>query len=361
MGFVFPNSQLPLWLGAMAVVTTALVIALRVLERRRRQRVDAFVEAGLASRLLVGYTAAIRRPLFWLVLVGFLLLELAMAQPKWGRLWEEVRKNSRDVLVVLDTSESMRATVPAPSRMERARQEIETLLERAPGDRFGLVAFSGDAELQCPLTLDHGYFRTVLNAIDTNSISREGTNIAAALQEAIKVFEEVDAVEQVYSRSSRAVVLISDGEQVSGDALAAAERLSEYAHVFVVGIGHPHGVRVDMPDWMARGRNRPRETSHVSKLDEDTLMRIANTGGGGYVRSASNTQDSDFILAQLQQLSARTVSSDMRMRLVNRYQIPLFLALHLFLAEGAWWVAMPWIRRWRTARAERPAAEAEHA
>ena len=118
-----------------------------------------------------------------------------------------MRKLSRYFLVCFDISESMRATDLLPSRLERAKQKVVTLVDNSPGDRFGLIAFTGAAGLQCPLTLDHGYFKAVLGAVDTDSISREGTYIAAALAGAVDVFKDEDTKMDEFARDTRAILL----------------------------------------------------------------------------------------------------------------------------------------------------------
>ena len=351
IGFIFPLSQLHWWLGLAGTSLVLIALALRLLERRRSERLSRFVSASISPRLLVGYDATVRRPLFWLVLAGFACLALTLAQPHWGQAWTEITKQSHDVLICLDTSESMRAANPLPTRLDRARQKIGSLLDRAPGDRFGLVAFSGAAALQCPLTLDKGYFKAVLNAVDTDTISAEGTNIAAALEEAEEVFRKESEQSGVWNRDTRAVLLISDGEAVSGDAVAEAEKLSEFARVYVIGVGDPNGAEIVLPEQMKRySRSRRGSTTHWSKLDEEKLKEIALAGEGGYIASTPDNSDVEQIYDHVEALTARTVSSDVRQRLVNRYQWPLVLAIVCFAGEGIWLAILPWLRRWRTRR-----------
>lgn len=349
--FAFPQSQMHWWVIVSLLVLAGIVFALRWLEQRRRGRLYRFVESSLAPRLLMGYEDRTRRPLFWLTLLGFVFLALAFAQPRWGQAWQDTRKHSRDILVCLDTSESMMATAPLPTRLERAKQKINALLERAPGDRFGLIAFSGAADLQCPLTLDRGYFRAVLNAVDTATIGLEGTDIAAALREAVRVFEQEQALVDSYSRDNRAILLISDGEQVSGDALEAAEEAAKYARIYVIGVGDPKGTEITLPDWMRKYLGAGQGSmKHISKLDEDMLIRIAKTGSGPYVRSSADHWDIDQIYQWMGQLEARVVESDIRQHMVNRYQWPLAAAILCFIAEGVWLAALPWFRVWRSRR-----------
>jgi len=361
--FIFPLRQLHWWLGSAALALTLIVVALRYLETRRQARLERFVDAGLAPRLLPGYHVRVRRPLFWLAVVGFAALALTFAQPHWGQAWQEMRRQSHDVMVCLDTSESMRAANPLPSRMERAKLKILSLLDRAPGDRFGLVAFSGAAVLQCPLTHDRGYYTSVLNVIDTDSISMEGTDIAAAIREAVKVFREESETTGVIDKNSRAILLISDGEQVSGDAIEEAEKASDFARVYVVGVGSPEGAQIRLPDWMGRYTNtRGRTRPHLSRLDEETLQQVALSGQGAYIRSTPDNSDVNLIYDHVQKLTAYSASSDVRLRLVNRYQWPLAVAIICFAGEGLWIALMPWRRAWRLRRGgAAPVEETRHA
>ena len=346
--FIFPLRQLHWWLGLALVVMTLIVFGLRILETRRRTRLHNFVDAGLAPRLLLGYDPSMRRPLFWLTAAGFAFLALTFAQPHWGQAWQEIRQQSHDIIVCMDTSLSMNAVNPAPSRIERAKQKALSILDRTPGDRFALVAFSGAAVLECPLTHDLGYFKSVLNAIDTDTISVEGTDIAAAIREAEKVFREESEKSGIIDNNSRAIILVSDGEQVSGDAVAEAEKAADFARVYVIGVGDPEGTEVRLPDWMMQYVKN--KAPHISKLDEDTLTKVAVAGKGGYVRSTPDNSDIGQIYDYVRKLTAYAASSDIRFRLVNRYQWPLALAIICFAGEGVWIALMPWLRSWRMRR-----------
>lgn len=362
VAFIFPLNEIYLWGGAAGLLLLIIAMSLRALDRFRTRRLDAFVEFSLAPRLLSGVDARHRRPLFWLTLFGFAFLALALAQPHWGQSWEQLTRRSHDIIVCLDTSESMLAKNPLPNRLERAKQKVGAIVDRAFGDRFGLVAFSGAAELMCPLTLDHGYFRTILAAVDTDSISLEGTDIAAALEVAISTFQDQDAETGEPSSASRAILVISDGEQVSGDALDAAQRASEYARVYVIGVGDPRGTQVTYGNRLGGGAQLSAEDkNHLSMLDEAMLQRIAMEGRGGYIRSQADRSDVDEIFELIQQLFAKDVTGDLRRQLVNRFQWPLALAIVCFAGEGAWLVTLPWIRIWRERRRRAPGEGEEYA
>lgn len=337
-----------------AVAIAAIMLVIYVLRRQERHhglRLERFVDMKLAPRLLLGHDRRVRRPLLGATLLGFIFLALTFVQPHWGRKWEDVRRRSHDILVCLDISESMRAENPLPNRLVRAKQKIVSILERAQGDRFGLVVFSGAAQLMCPLTLDRGYFSAVLNAVDTDSVSLEGTNIAVALEECIRTFREQDEESSGASRDSRAIVLISDGEQVSGDAALKAREAAKYARIFVIGIGDPRGTSISYTDRFGREIAQfSKDGPHISKLDEASLSRIAVDGNGAYIRSTASNSDVDQIYGLVQNLFARDIDGDVRLQAVNRYQWPLSAAIACFVAEGLWLAVIPWFRREKSRR-----------
>ena len=212
------------------------------------------------------------------------------------------------------------------------------------------------------MTLDHGYFRTVLSAVDTESISLEGTDIGAAFEVAMATFEDQDAETGESNRDSRAILLISDGEEVSGDALAAAKQAAEYARIFVIGVGDPRGTAIRYRNRFARGvQLKAVEENHVSRLDEATLQRIAVEGRGGYIRATANNSDVEEIFGLIQQLFAQDVAGDVQHQLANRFQWPLGFAIACFAGEGAWLVLLPWIRPSRGRRRPGPAEGVDYA
>lgn len=353
------------WLPAAIAMAGGIALMLHLFDRRRGRRVAQFAEAKLMPRLLSGYTGRIRRPLSAFAIIGFIFLAIAIAQPHWGQSWKEINKQSRDILVLLDTSESMNAEAPLPNRLARAKYKIAALMDRLPGDRFGLIAFSGAAALQCPPTNDHGYFKAVLDAINTDTISHEGTDLSAALKQAEYAFEQQDDRNPAYLKDNRVILLISDGEQGETDTqtvFSAAEDAAEFARIYVMGVGDPRGTEVRIPQSLARFGNSVGGMVHLSKLDEDSLIEVAKVGDGRYVRSSADDWDLERIQEFMEKVAARTVQSDVRMRLVNRYQWPLAAAFVCFFAEGLWWAVMPVIRRRRFGQhAEQEGGEAQHA
>ena len=336
--FVFPKGGFPLWFAGSTFLVAVAVAGLWGLERRYRARLRRFIDASLEPRLVCSTGPGARRTVFWLPVAGLVFLALAVAQPHWGLAPQRVRHYSRDVLVLLDTSESMRADDVAPSRLERAKEKIAFLLQRTPGDRVGLVCFSGAAELVCPLTHDHAYVRAVLHTLDTNTIGLEGTDIAAAIERAAETFRLDDG--PAAAQSSRAFVLLSDGEQVSGDAVAAAERAGDIGPLFVMGLGAPDGASVSAPVEERRAARQGTAQGHLSVPDEEGLGRIAVAGNGVYVRAQADQWDVDHLWRRLDALGEVEVGSEARVRRANRFQWPLTLAVACFAAEGLWWIVL---------------------
>ncbi len=351
---------LALAITAGMVLLAALSWTLAMLEKGRSGRLALFAEHALLERLTTGHVPGLRRPLNLFVITGAAGLLLAFAQPRWGGTDAGTRRGSREILVLLDTSESMNAANPPPSRLARAQSKITALLEACSGDRFGLIAFSGTAVLQCPFTRDHAYFKTVLQSVDTDTLTEEGTDIVSALAEAERLFEDERGRGSGAARGDRMILLISDGESAQDDAAEVARRLAVSSQIAVLGIGDPGGAEVVLPQWMARAQSAPvREVTHWSALNEDALTSIALVGGGVYVRSTLSGEDVDVILREMAALEGIVGSEAGRPREINRYRWPLALAVFFFFAEGVWLVWMPRVaRRAATAKSGGEAADA---
>lgn len=349
--FAVAPAHVPWMLAVIVLAAAGVAWGLSLMERRRKRRILRLAEPHLASRLIIGLKDTQRGPLIWLPAVGVLCLGLALMQPHWGQSPRAVEGFSRDIIVCVDTSDSMLANDMPPSRLSRARQKIAAIIEQAPGDRFGLVAFAGGAALQCPPTSDHAYFLAVLDAIDTDTISLKGTDIGGAIKQAIAAFMNADG-RAMGSEGARAIILVSDGETSSRDVTETAREAARIAPVLVLGIGDPEGALVEQPVAAVsrRGQSRAAET-HISKPDREMLAGIASAGEGFYVHARPDGRDVQQIVQHLQSIAARSVRSDFRTSRLNRFQWPLALAAMCFAGEGAWLAIVPWFRR-RTGAAQ---------
>jgi len=315
-----------LWLSALVVLLGAL-LALAL--RSRARSLERFVDADLGRRLAVGASAARRTACAVLRVAALLLVAVALAGPKWGFHWEEVRREGIDLLVALDTSRSMLATDVKPNRLERAKLAVLDLLPRLQGDRIGLVAYAGTAFLEAPLTLDYAAFARSLRALQVGIIPRGGTSLSRAIETSLEAFE---ARQGKYE----ALILITDGEDHEGDALDAATLAAERGvRIFTVGIGTPEGELLPLPGGTA-GYVKDRKGQVVkSRLNEQLLRDVAVDSGGAYVRGLGPQLGLDQVFDQhISKMERREVDSGLERRFEHRFQLPLLLALVLLLVEA---------------------------
>jgi Ca-activated chloride channel homolog len=296
--------------------------------RRRREILHRFASAhGLAA--IAPETVGGRRWVKGGLLMGTVLfIAVALAGPRYGYRWQEIRQQGVDIIIALDCSRSMTAADIRPDRLERAKREVFDLLAMLKGDRVGLVAFAGTAFLQCPLTLDYDAFNLFLDALAPEYLPVGGTDISGALETALTSFDPKSA-------SDKAVILITDGENTGeGDPVKAAQALKEKEiKLFCIGVGDSEGVPI--PE-AAGGFKKDRSGQIVlSRLDENTLKKMAVVTGGTYVRSVAGDMDLDAIYTDeiRGKMQAETLASGRRQVWEDRFQWPLALALICLAAE----------------------------
>jgi len=255
-------------------------------QKKKKQLLDLFLSKPLVYRLLDPIT--LKRLKIDTILTAFAVffLILALTQPRWGYYWKDLTQEGVDIIIALDVSNSMLAQDIKPNRLERAKHKIIDLLNMLEGDRIGLVAFAGTSYLQCPLTLDYSAAHIFLNAIDTNLIPVQGTAIGHAIRTSVEAFNEEDT-------QSRVIILITDGEDHTGDALPAAKWAKKHkTKIFTIGIGQKIGAPIPNNNPENPGFKKDKYGEVIlSKLDESTLQEMALHTKGSYVRSVSGDMD----------------------------------------------------------------------
>lgn len=299
-------------------------------EKKRKVLSAKFVDASLLSRLVGPGVAKQRRTKTKLLMWSLVFLVIALAQPRWGFQWQDLKQRGVDIIVALDVSTSMRATDIKPSRLERAKHKVADLLRMLKGDRIGVVAFAGTSFLHCPLTLDYQAAEMFLGALDTDLIPLQGTALGHAIETSIQAFSTIE-------RKSKAILLITDGEDHEGAVSKAIQRAQkEGVKIFVIGIGRDEGVPV--PDQNGGGFKRnPSGEIVLSKINEPLLEKIALDTGGAYVRSVLGDTDLQTLyLDQIQQsIEKKELKSSRRKRWTERFQWFVFVGL-LCLAGECW-------------------------
>lgn len=319
----------PEWLHALWGLPV-LAWLLFVLLRRRERRLAHLVSQNLWPIMMPEYSRRRQRwrLMLWLTATAWLII--ALARPQWGFRWEDVKRRGLDILVVLDTSRSMAAQDITPNRLQRAKWGVRDLLGKLQGDRIGLIAFAGSSYTACPLTIDYAAFAAMLEDVYVGFVPRGGTAIAQALETAIRSFEAGGVAD-------RALVLVTDGEDLEGDPWALIPELKKKnIRVYAVGIGTPEGELIPDETEGHAGFFKDRQGNVVkTELHEEVLRRLALNTGGAYVRATPG----DFGLERIYDLGiAQLKRAEQAGRLSKVFEdrFPWFLgaALLFLLAEA---------------------------
>ena len=265
----------------LIVVLLALPLILLLMvdgQRRLQKQLSNFI----SPRLLGALTQSFSRRLVWLrnivILCTLVLLGIAAARPQWGIEEREIEGRGIDILFALDASNSMLAEDIVPNRIERTKLAIEDFIKTTVGDRFGIIAFAGNAFLQCPLTFDKNAFRLTLKTITPGIIPHRGTDIAAAIDEARSAFPKSD--------NAKILILMTDGEDLEESGIEAARDAAEDGlTIYTIGVGGSSGTRIPVVDRFNQRSFMLNDdgTPVITRLDEDTLKQIAQAAGGVYV------------------------------------------------------------------------------
>lgn len=313
----------PIWLYAGLIAAIALIALAFYSRSKRRDMLSKFA----SKRLMPELTRTVSRPKIiaknTLAFLSVMLIFAALARPQWGYRWEETKTRGIDIIFAIDTSNSMLAEDVKPDRLERAKLSVLDLVNILQGDKIGIVAFSGQAFLQCPLTLDYDAFRMSLEALDTNVIQRGGTNISAAIEEAEVAFASTS--------NRKIIVLISDGEELEDSALSAAKKAAENGVViYTLGVGGANGEFIPVRDASGGTALLKDESGNPvkSRLNEKTLTEIAKATGGFYEPLTADGMDIIYNEG-LKKIPTQELSSRMKQLAIERFQIPLGLAILL--------------------------------
>ena len=239
------------------------------------------------------------------------------------------------MLIALDLSASMNAEDVKPNRLDKAKYEINRLIERLKGDRVGLIIFTGEAYLQSPMTLDYSALRLFLNIADTDQMPSTTTDFASALEMAKKAFE---SIEESNATAAKVLLVISDGEDQGDDfADPLKELTSDNIQIYTLGIGTANGAAIPLYEkdtGNLLGYKRDNSGKVVTtKLENGRLREIAEAGGGQYYEIQRGNDGIDSFLARVDELEKGEFSSQEYADFKNQYQWMAGLALiTLFIA-----------------------------
>ena len=320
----------PLWLIAGLAALAVLFWLFRRFDARQRAALAEFASSHLLARLTASFSPGRRRLKRALFAGAIAFAFIALARPQFGYHWEEQRQRGIDILFAIDTSKSMLTQDVTPDRLTRAKLAITDFVNKLQGDRVGLIAFAGDAFLQAPLTLDYDAFGESLDAVDTNTIPRGGTDISSAIQEA-------DAAFGKESKNRKILVLVTDGEDLEAKGIdSAREAAKDGLTIYTVGVGSPAGGLIPVPGTNG-GTDFVKDDSGQfvkSHLDESTLTQIAQATGGLYEPLGQHGEGLQEIYDKaLASLPKEDLASRSQRVYNERFQWPLAAALGLLLAS----------------------------
>lgn len=297
---------------------------------RKKRLLSRFGDLPLLLRTAPYISFARQRTKVFLILAALVLAVFAVARLQFGTHLELLKREGIDLMVALDVSNSMLAQDMKPNRLEKAKQELRSIIDRLRGDRIGLIAFAGQAFLQCPLTLDYGSARILLSTMDNTSVSVQGTNIGSAIDEAERAFDQKE-------KSHRVLVLLSDGEDLQGGAVQAAQMARNSGiKIYTIGIGNPAGEPIPILDRNGnRVGFRKDEDGNVvmTKLDEESLQKISLTTGGKYFNVTAGEMELDKIFEEIGRMEKKELEGTLVTKYDDRYQWPLLLAVLILIAE----------------------------
>ena len=321
--FRFANIEM-LWMLAVVPVFIGLYIWYT---RRKRRQLAEFGDPALVIELMPNASRVRPNVKFSILMVALVLLILAAARPQYGQREQTVKRQGIEAIIALDISNSMLAEDVAPCRLDRAKQMLSKMIDQMVDDKVGLVVFAGEAYTQLPITCDYVSAKMFLNSITPDLIKTQGTAIGAALNTAIQSFgsEETDA--------SRAIILITDGENHEDDAAAVAARAKEMGiKVMVVGIGKPEGSPIPIPGTNNFRKDRQGNVV-VSRLNEDMCREIAKAGNGIYVRCDNTNTAMRALQKEIDTLATPEIETKVYTEYNEQFQSFVLVALLLLVID----------------------------
>ena len=321
--FRFEHSYI-LWGLLLVPIFLLLFVGIKTWRKKSREK---FAEHDLFVQLMPDYSNYRYNAKFVLFLIGFGLMVIGIANPQIGTKIEEVKREGIDLIVAVDVSNSMKAEDLSPNRLERAKRAMLQMVEDLKSDRLGIIVFAGQAYTQLPITTDYSAAKLFLNTIDTDIVPTQGTAIGAAIDLAIESFD-------YESGGSKALIIVTDGENHEDDAIKSAENAREKGiQVYTVGMGSPNGAPIPL---FRRGKRMGfRQDSEgntiVSSLNENMLRDISSSGGGIYIRATNANAGFGTILDDLSGLEKSEFESQVYTDYEDRFQFFIGAALLLIL------------------------------
>lgn len=297
-------------------------------EIRKKKAITRFGMPDLIKKLMPEYSAIRPNLKFFLALAALTSVILALARPQFGSRLEEVKKQGVEVIIALDVSNSMLAEDIQPDRLTRAKQALTRLIDNLENDKIGLIVFAGDAYTQIPVTTDYISAKMFLSAIGPDLVPKQGTAIGSAIELGMRSFTPGED-------KSKAMIIITDGENHEDDPVAAASEAAKAGIVIhTIGIGSTEGVPVAINSGGRKDFLKDNEGNTViTRIDEEILKKIAISASGNYVRASNTNIGLDEIFSEIRKMKKQELESTMYTEYNDQFRIFAVLALIFLFTE----------------------------
>ena len=308
----------------LLLIVPLLFVAYALYLRARRRRIARLGDPELVATLMPEASTGKGWLKITLLALAWVFFVLGLSRPQLGARLKEHQSQGVDVVIALDDSNSMLAEDYSPNRLERAKLAISRLVDRLQGDRIGLVIFAGEAFVQLPITADYVSAKVFLKTVDTESVPIQGTALAEALMASARSFS-------TQSERSRAIILITDGEDHEGEAVEAAKAIAEQGiRIYCIGVGSPQGKPIPKNGSLMKDRQGD---IVVTRLDEDILQEIAGAGNGKYVRAGNAEFGLNPIIEDIRTLDKEQFNSVVFEDFDEQYMYFFGIALFFLILE----------------------------
>ena len=292
--------------------------------KARRNRLLKFGDEELVEGLMPSWSKSKRWVRAVLYSLAFFFFVIGLSRPQIGAKLSERKAKGAEIMVVLDVSNSMLAKDYTPNRLERAKLAISRITDKLQDDRVGLIIFAGSSFVQLPITSDYVSAKMFLNSISTESVPIQGTAIGEAIRTAMKSFS-------AQSEHSRAIIVITDGENHEDDPVAVAKEAADAGiKIYTIGVGSVEGQPIPVDGGLLKDKDGQ---IVVTRLDEETLMQVAEAGGGTYVRAGNDEFGLTPIINDIRKMEDEEFNSIVFEEYDEQFMYFLGIALFFFVLE----------------------------
>jgi len=311
----------------LLIIIPLLILFYAVALRKKKRAIATFGNPQLLGTLMPLRSPKREGMKFVLVMIALFFVITAIAGPQFGSKLQQIKREGVELMIALDVSNSMLAEDIKPNRLQAAKQAISRMVDKLGNDKLGLIVFAGDAYVQLPITTDYSSAKLFLQSIDTDIVPIQGTAIGSAIEMAVKSFTPE-------SETSKAIIVITDGENHQDDAVAAARMArGKGIYVHTIGMGLSHGAPIPEKNKSGDFMKDSRGEVVISRLDEDVLKAVAKSGEGMYVRASNTNVGLNNLLDEINRMDKSLIEERIFTDYAEKYQYFLIAGLLFLLIE----------------------------